>query len=80
MKHGYECVKPMREELLAFMEKHKFNSPADFKGRSLPFFTTHQDLARRQAHRKAARKTTVHSDAEWRGDSFVRQSNALFGD
>jgi dihydropyrimidine dehydrogenase (NADP+)/dihydropyrimidine dehydrogenase (NAD+) subunit PreA len=82
MKSGYECVKPMQEELLAFMEKHKFNTLADFKGRSLPFFTTHFDLVQKQAQRKAAqqaavRKKAVSSDAEWSGDSFVQQSNAL---
>src|SRR5262245_25163286 len=54
MKHGYEMVKPMCEELLAFMEKHKFETLADFKGHSLDYFTTHADLVKRQAERKAA--------------------------
>ena len=26
MKRGYECVKPMKEQLLAFMAKHKFET------------------------------------------------------
>jgi dihydropyrimidine dehydrogenase (NADP+)/dihydropyrimidine dehydrogenase (NAD+) subunit PreA len=82
MKFGYECVKPMRDELLAFMDKHKFQSPADFKGRSLPFFTTHADLVQRQADRKAAlraagRKKVISADSDWSGDSFVQQSDAL---
>jgi dihydroorotate dehydrogenase subfamily 1 len=82
MKSGYECVKPMQEELLAFMEKHKFNTLADFKGRSLPFFTTHFDLVQKQAQRKAAQKAAaqkkvVSSDGEWSGESFVQQSDAL---
>jgi dihydroorotate dehydrogenase subfamily 1 len=87
MKSGYECVKPMQKELLAFMEKHKFNTLADFKGRSLPYFTTHADLVQKQARRKAlakavalaatAGKKVVSSDAEWTGESFVQQSNAL---
>lgn len=82
MKHGYECVKPMSEELLAFMEKHKFETVADFKGKSLPYFTTHHDLVTRQADRKAAQKAAVArkivaSDAEWTGDEFVKQSDAL---
>jgi dihydroorotate dehydrogenase subfamily 1 len=85
MKSGYECVKPMQQELLAFMEKHKFNTLADFKGRSLPYFTTHFDLVQKQAQRKAAQKAAsqkkvVASDAEWSGDSFVQQSNALSRD
>jgi len=82
MKFGYECVKPMCEELLAFMAKHKFETLADFKGKSLPFFTTHADLVLRQADRKAvqkaaAQKKTVSADGEWSGDSFVQQSDAL---
>src|SRR6185295_13146734 len=82
MKFGYECVKPMCEQLLAFMAKHKFGSLADFKGKSLDYFTTHADLVRRQAQRKAAQKSAaapkkvVSADGEWRGDSFVQQSDA----
>ena len=82
MKAGYEMVKPMCEELLAFMEKHKFETLAGFKGHSLDYFTTHADLVKRQAERKAAQKAaetakTVKSDAEWTGDEFVKQSQAL---
>jgi len=83
MKFGYECVKPMCEELLAFMAKHKFETLADFKGKSLDYFTTHADLVKRQAERKAAQKAAaanpkvVKADGEWSGDSFVQQSDAL---
>jgi dihydropyrimidine dehydrogenase (NADP+)/dihydropyrimidine dehydrogenase (NAD+) subunit PreA len=82
MKFGYECVKPLCEELLAFMDKHKFETLADFKGKSLPYFTTHADLVVRQADRKAAQKAAaqkkvVSADGEWSGDSFVQQSDAL---
>ncbi len=82
MKHGYECVKPMCDELLAFMARHKFETLADFKGKSLDYFTTHADLVKRQGDRKAAQKAattgkTLKSDAEWKGDEFVKQSDAL---
>src|SRR3954468_1223737 len=83
MKFGYECVKPMCEQLLAFMEKHKFATLADFKGKSLEYFTTHADLVRRQGERKAAQRAgapprkVVSADGEWSGDSFVQQSDAL---
>src|SRR6266480_7905185 len=82
MKFGYECVKPMCAELLAFMEKHKFETLADFKGKSLDYFTTHADLVKRQAERKAAQKAAaqkkvVTADGEWSGDEFVKQSDAL---
>ena len=89
MKFGYECVKPMCEELLTFMAKHKFETLADFKGKSLDYFTTHADLVKRQTERKAAQKAAaaatppkkmVQADGEWTGDDFVKQSNALARD
>jgi dihydroorotate dehydrogenase subfamily 1 len=82
MKFGYEVVKPMCGQLLTFMEKHKFETLADFKGKSLDYFTTHADLVKRQGERKAAQKAAaaakvVKSDGEWSGDEFVKQSQAL---
>jgi len=80
MKFGYECVRPMCDELLAFMERHKFGTLAEFRGKSLDYFTTHADLVKRQADRKAAKKAAagkVASDGEWSGDEFVKQSDAL---
>ena len=86
MKFGYECVKQMCDELLAFMEKHKFETLADFKGKSLDYFTTHAELVRMQGERKAkqkaaadaaAAKKMVKADGEWSGDDFVKQSDAL---
>jgi dihydroorotate dehydrogenase subfamily 1 len=82
MKFGYECVKPMCDELLTFMAKHKFDTLADFKGRSLDYFTTHADLVKRQTERKAAQKAAppkkaVTSDGEWSGSEFVKQSDEL---
>ena len=86
MKFGYDCVKRMQEELLGFMEKHKFETLADFKGKSLDYFTTHAELVRMQAERKAkqkavadeaAAKKVVRADDQWSGDEFVKQSDAL---
>src|SRR5439155_12567857 len=85
MKFGYEHVKPMCDELLAFMAKHNFETLAEFKGKSLDYFTTHADLVKRQAERKAAQKAAVAetqkkmvaADHEWSGDEFVKQSDAL---
>ncbi|MGI8819912.1 MAG: NAD-dependent dihydropyrimidine dehydrogenase subunit PreA [Chthoniobacterales bacterium] len=83
MKFGYACVKQMCDELLAFMEKHGFETLADFKGKSLDYFTTHAELVRMQAERKATQaaaaeaKQVVKADGEWSGDEFVKQSDAL---
>jgi dihydropyrimidine dehydrogenase (NADP+)/dihydropyrimidine dehydrogenase (NAD+) subunit PreA len=83
MKFGYPIVKGMQEQLLAFMEKHKFETLTDFKGHSVQYFTTHADLVRRQTKARAAkkaeheRKKMIESDAEWQGDDFVKQTEAL---
>lgn len=83
MKFGYAHVKQMCDELLEFMEKHKFETVADFKGKSLDYFTTHAELVRMQAERKATQaaaaeaKQVVKADDQWSGDSFVQQSNDL---
>lgn len=82
MKFGYGMVKPLCEGLLGFMEKHNFETLADFKGKSLEYFTTHADLVKRQQERKAAQKAAeqekmIKADGEWTGDQFVEQSNAL---
>jgi len=83
MKFGYPIVREMKEQLFAFMEKHKFNTLADFKGHSVQYFTTHADLVARQAQARAAkkaehdRKKGIRSDAEWEGDDFVKQTEAL---
>jgi dihydropyrimidine dehydrogenase (NADP+)/dihydropyrimidine dehydrogenase (NAD+) subunit PreA len=83
MKFGYAHVKQMCDELLEFMEKHKFETIADFKGKSLDYFTTHAELVRMQGERKASQaaaaeeKKVVKADDQWSGDSFVQQSNDL---
>jgi dihydropyrimidine dehydrogenase (NADP+)/dihydropyrimidine dehydrogenase (NAD+) subunit PreA len=82
MKEGYRIVKPMCDELLAFMEKHQFETLDDFRGHSLQFFTTHSDLVKRQADARAAKqaeakKKMITADAQWDGDDFVKQSDAL---
>ena len=65
MKFGYECVKPMCEELLAFMEKHGFETLADFRGKSLDYFTTHAELVRMQSERKTAQKAAARNRRRW---------------
>ncbi len=82
MKFGYRMVQDMCEELLEFMEKHKFETLDDFKGHSVQYFTTHFDLVKRQAEARAAKKAEhdkkmIQADDQWSGDDFVEQSDAL---
>lgn len=81
MIHGYKLVHELEKGLLAFMERHEFESIDDFRGQCLQYFTTHADLVHRQAEMKAAeraaREGMVTRDAAWEGDRFVEQSDKL---
>ena len=80
MTHGYGLVGRLAGELQDFMAHHGFESLDAFRGASLPYFTTHSELVRRQraaiAERRAA-KTGLANDAEWSGDGFVAESQAM---
>jgi len=47
---------PMCDQLLAFMAKHKFETLADFKGKSLPYFTTHADSSQNKPPARLPKK------------------------
>jgi dihydropyrimidine dehydrogenase (NADP+)/dihydropyrimidine dehydrogenase (NAD+) subunit PreA len=79
MKMGYDCVRRMSDDLLAFMARHKFETISDFKGHSLQYFTTHADLVRRQAQAKATARgdQPVTRDGDWKGERFTTQTDSL---
>jgi dihydropyrimidine dehydrogenase (NADP+)/dihydropyrimidine dehydrogenase (NAD+) subunit PreA len=82
MKFGYGIIHEIEDQLLAFMEKHNFERIEDFKGHSLQYFTTHAELVERQAAAREAKKAEAHrkairADADWDGEDFVKQSDAL---
>ncbi|KAL6912168.1 hypothetical protein ACP4OV_000973 [Aristida adscensionis] len=80
MMHGYGLVKKLCTELQDFMREHNFSSIDDFRGASLPYFTTHTDLVQRQREaikqRKAVRKG-LQSDKDWTGDGFVKETESM---
>ncbi|GJM86774.1 hypothetical protein PR202_ga02664 [Eleusine coracana subsp. coracana] len=80
MMHGYPLVKKLGTELQDFMREHNFSSIEDFRGASLPYFTTHTDLVQRQKEaikqRKAIRKG-LQSDKDWTGDGFVKETESM---
>ncbi len=79
MKHGYKIIRPMCEALEAFMDRHGFESIDQFQGHSLQFITGHSDLVRLQESARTVdqAKAVVQADADWDGDDFVDQSDAL---
>lgn len=81
MIHGYPLVKNLCGGLQKFMIKHNFNSISEFKGASLPYFTTHTDLVVKQRAALAAKKAAIglQNDSEWSGDKFVQNAETMVG-
>ena len=84
MKFGYGMAKDLCEGLLAFMEGKGFETLERFQ-RPQPAVLHHprrprracSSPARREEAAAKERASMVKSDAEWDGDDFVKQSNAL---
>ncbi|KQK02018.1 dihydropyrimidine dehydrogenase (NADP(+)), chloroplastic [Brachypodium distachyon] len=80
MMHGYGLVKKLCTELQDFMREHDFSSIDDFRGASLPYFTTHTDLVQRQQEAIKQRKAIrlgLQSDKDWTGDGFVKETESM---
>lgn len=82
MIHGYKLIHDLTRGLSAFMDQHGFKTVEEFRGKSLPYFTTHADLVRRQAEARAKDRAkvaegTVTKDTQWSGEKFVEQSQRL---
>ena len=62
------------------MTQHGFNSVEDFRGASLPYFTSHHELVRMQKEAIAAKKRArvgLAGDADWSGDGFVKEAESM---
>merc|ERR1712216_467025 len=71
MTHGYPLVQNLCAELQDFMLQHEFTSVEQFRGHTLPYFTTHTDLVAKQKEAialKRATKVGLSGDSEWTGD------------
>jgi dihydropyrimidine dehydrogenase (NADP+) len=66
MLQGHEMVKGLISGLDEFMEEKGFKSVREFVGVSLPYFTTHHDLADRQRDAKLAK--AGGTDMQWGED------------
>lgn len=80
MMHGYPLVKKLCAELQDFMRAHNFSTIDDFRGASLPYFTTHTDLVQRQQEAIKQRKAIrlgLQSDKDWTGDGFVKETESM---
>ena len=76
MLRGYEIIDEMQDQLQRFMAEHGFENVKDFVGKSLPYFTTHADLVRRQAEAKAARVGHSKDSETWKGE-IAKETDAL---
>jgi hypothetical protein len=80
MLHGYPLVKHLCGGLQAFMGQHGFSDIRDFRGASLPYFTTHADLVQRQraaVEEKRKARAGLADDAAWTGDGFVKETESM---
>ena len=80
MIHGYPLVQNLCAELQEFMTKHDFESVEEFRGKSLPYFTTHTDLVNKQREaieKKKKAKVGIESDDKWTGDGFVEETESM---
>ena len=62
------------------MQHHGFESIADFRGASLPYFTTHKELVRMQREaldKKKRQRAGLAKDDEWSGDGFVQEAESM---
>ena len=67
MLQGYKVIEALKQELLAVLAKHGFDSLEQLRGVALPYFTTHADLVERQ--RAAKKDLELERDATtWQGE------------
>lgn len=62
------------------MQQHDFASVEQFRGASLPYFTTHHELVRMQREAVEAKKKArvgLAKDDEWSGDGFVEEAESM---
>ena len=76
MLRGYEMIADLKEELLGFMAEHNFDRINDFRGLSLPHFTTHADLVERLRAAREDKQAKRARDDNWRGE-IAKETAAL---
>ncbi|GAB4819468.1 hypothetical protein N2152v2_006514 [Parachlorella kessleri] len=80
MLYGYPMIKKLCGGLQEFMQKHDFKNIAEFKGASLPYFTTHMELVRMQREAIESRRKErvgLAKDDDWSGDGFVKEAESM---
>jgi dihydroorotate dehydrogenase len=78
MLQGFGMVEELVEGTLAFMERHGFETIEEFRGASLPYFTTHHHLVELQAEKKALKAAQLaNKDTEWGKGNVAEQTAAL---
>lgn len=69
MLKGYEIIRVLKEQTLAFMQNHGFNTIQEFVGHSLQYFTTFSHLTeiQQQARKERRQPTGVCDSDTWKG-------------
>ncbi|MFT7626186.1 MAG: dihydroorotate dehydrogenase subfamily 1 [Myxococcota bacterium] len=76
MLRGHKMVTNLIDGLHEWMDKKGYNTPNDFIGNSLPYFTTHHDLVERQIAAKAEKAGQGKRDLMW-DENIAEQTDKL---
>lgn len=79
MKRGYRMVGGLVDGLLSFMDGHGFETLEDFKGRAVPYVTTHAELVRLQAEAQGRRRALAAEAASLREQSRAQEGLTAAG-
>eukprot|EP01025_Chloroclados_australasicus_P051546 TRINITY_DN6003_c0_g1_i2.p1 TRINITY_DN6003_c0_g1~~TRINITY_DN6003_c0_g1_i2.p1 ORF type:complete len:231 (-),score=31.29 TRINITY_DN6003_c0_g1_i2:247-939(-) len=80
MVHGYPMVQNLCGGLQKFMASHEFKSVEEFRGATVPYFTTHMDLYARQTEaikEKKKARAGLKDDAAWTGEGFTKETESM---
>ena len=79
MLQGYDMIDGLLGGLASFMESRGIESVSEIVGKSLPYFTTHAELVRRQLEAKREKAGQAGRDEMWRGD-IAQETESLVTD
>ena len=79
MLRGYKLIEELCQGLSDFMDEHGFKSIEDFRGLSLPYFSTHANLVERQLEKKRKGAGKAGRDSMWKGD-IAAETKSLTAD
>ena len=79
MLQGYEMITGLCQDLSDFLDSKEMTSVSELVGVSLPYFSTHADLVKRQREAKREKAGQAERDSMWQGN-IAKETDSLVGD